>query len=364
MKLTNRIDTFLLAMIVGISLFGWLMVTSSSMTVAAENHHDPYYYSIRQLAHLLLMYIVMFVVMVTPLPIIKKSVPWVFLCSVILLVLIFIPGIGRHVNGSTRWLNLFFFSFEISELIKCSVIMYLARYLSDRSSRSWLKLFLWFMMIALLLLMQPDFGALFVLTFIVLTMGFLSGVSLRYFILIGSVLSMALIGVMVQQPYRMERIATFYDPWSQPYDQGYQLIQSLIAIGNGGFWGVGIGNSIQKWFYLPESHTDFIFSIIVEELGAGAGLALIIAYLVLILHIIWSGVRKTDAFSQNLHFGVGAWLLIQVIIGLCVPLGLLPTKGLTLPLISYGGSSLLALGMAFGLLLKNDSSELSPKEQP
>lgn len=339
------------------TLFGWIMVTTSSMTFAYDFYGSAYYVSIKQFIHIILMILMIALFAMTPIQKIKRLVPWLLLLSLIMLGLLYIPILGKQVNGSTRWLNLGVVSFEVSEMVKWVMILYFAQYLDKQENEkskklAWVKFFLIVGLLTLLLLSQPDFGSVFVITWILLMMAFLSGLHMSYFIGVCGLVVASLYILVQQKSYRLERLISFQDPWADPFGQGYQLIQSLIAIGSGGLWGVGIGSSIQKWSYLPESHTDFIFSIIIEELGAIVGVGLIIMYVVFILYIIRCGCRQKDRFCELVHYGTAAWVFIQAIIAMGVPIGLLPTKGLTLPLVSYGGSSLLVFGMAFGVLLR------------
>lgn len=352
-----RLNHYLLSFVIVIALFGWIMVTTSSMTFAYDFYGSAYQVSIKQFIHIILMFLMITLFGMIPIEKIKRSVPWLLLLSLTMLGLLYIPILGKQVNGSTRWLNLGPVSFEVSELVKWVMILYFAQYLDKQENEksiklAWVKLFLIVGLLTALLLSQPDFGSVLVITWILLIMAFLSGIHMGYFIGVCS-LAVALLYVLLRQKsYRLDRLSSFQDPWADPFGQGYQLIQSLIAIGSGGLWGVGIGSSIQKWSYLPESHTDFIFSIIIEELGAVVGVGLIVLYAMFILYIIRCGCRQKDRFCELVHYGVAAWIFIQTIIAMGVPIGLLPTKGLTLPLISYGGSSLLMFGMAFGVLIR------------
>lgn len=351
-----RVDYPLLLFVVCVSLFGWIMVTTSSMTSGLNIHGSAYYFSIRQLVHIVIMLSLLVLVASIPVSLIKQSVPWLLLMSVVLLLMLHVPNLGREINGSTRWLHLFGVSFEVSEIVKWVVILYFSLLLDKQkhsySHMSWVKMLVVFSIVALLLLKQPDFGSIVVMTSILLMMAFLYGVPLIFFAMISLSASWVLWFLVQQKSYRVARLMSFQNPWSDPLGHGYQLVQSLIAIGSGGIWGVGIGNSMQKWSYLPESHTDFIFSIIIEELGAIMGSVLIASYAAIILYLLRQGYRHHATFEQQVYYGVASWLCVQTAIAFSVPMGLLPTKGLTLPLISYGGSSLVVFGLAFGLLFR------------
>ena len=280
-----------------------------------------------------------------------------------LLVMVLIPGVGRQVNGSTRWLPFGIFNLQASELVKLFVIVYLAGYLVRRgdevrnSIKGFLKPLAILALLSLLLLMEPDFGSTAVMFATALGMMFLGGVRLwEFFALLGVVVA-AMAGLALSSPYRLERLTTFLNPWADPFDSGFQLTQALIAFGRGEWFGVGLGSGIQKLFYLPEAHTDFVFAVIAEELGMVGAMTV----LLLFACVIWRAFliarraeRLDKPFAAYIAYGIGLWIGIQSFINLGVNMGVLPTKGLTLPLMSYGGSSIIAMCMAIALLLRVD----------
>jgi len=272
-----------------------------------------------------------------------------------------VPGIGKMVNGSRRWIHLGFFSLQVTELVKIFTVIYVADYLVRHQEHikkhllgSMTLIFLLGIM-ALLLLLEPDFGTFVVITFTVMTLLFVAGVRLLPFIILFILAAVFLIYLAVMSPYRLARLTTFLNPWEQQYGAGYQLTQSLIAFGRGGLFGVGLGNSVQKLFYLPEAHTDFIFAVVGEELGLLGELLVMALYAGLIIRIFYVGKQAQKLgqdYSAYLAYGIGFWLAFQALVNVGVSLGALPTKGLTLPLMSYGGSSVIVNCMAIALVLR------------
>jgi len=281
--------------------------------------------------------------------------------SLFLLVLVLVPGIGKTVNGSTRWLPLGFINLQVSELVKLFLVIYVAGYLvrhGDAVRRSlwgFLKPMMMVGIAGLLLLIEPDFGATVVIMGTVLAMTFLAGARFVQFISFVTLFVCAAMLLVVTSPYRMQRLTSFANPWADPFDSGFQLTQSLIAIGTGGWFGTGLGGSVQKLFYLPESHTDFLFAVLSEELGF-IGVAVVILLFSMLffrsLKIASQAEAAGNYFAAYMAYGIGIWLSMQAIINMGVNVGLLPTKGLTLPLMSYGGSSLVVSCMAIGLLMR------------
>ena len=283
------------------------------------------------------------------------------LSAILLLGLVLIPGIGHTVNGSTRWLNLGLFTFQISEVVKVLLVIYLSGYLVRRAEQvqtntmGFLKPMFIMAIASGLLVLEPDFGAAAVLLLTGLGMMFLGGVRFVQFILFVSGVLAIMVVLVVTSPYRLLRITSFLDPWADPFNSGFQLTQSLIAIGSGGWFGSGLGGSVQKLFYLPEAHTDFLFAIFAEEFGLAGTVLLISLYAVFALRcfaISKMALLGQQAFGAYLAYGVGLLITLQAIINIGVNMGVLPTKGLTLPFVSYGGNSILSLSFAVGLVLR------------
>ena len=341
-------------------MIGVVMVGSASMAVAEGNGVEPHYYLLRHLVFVVLA--MLLAVALRWLPVARlESVSKLMLGPVVVLLLLpMLPGIGVEVNGSQRWISLGVARFQTVEMAKLLLIIYLAGYLNARSGLldkrllETIKPLLLAGLLTVLLLQQPDFGSAMVLLAIVVSMLFLAGTSLWYLLPLG-MLSLPLLGLAAIEPYRLQRIMSFRDPFADAFGSGYQLSQALIAIGRGEFFGVGIGASIQKLFYLPEAHTDFIFAVLAEETGLLGMVVVMLLYCWLILRIMLIGRQAHNlqqGFMGYVCWGVGIWLALQAIISMGVNLGLLPTKGLTLPLISSGGSSLLMTVAAIALVVR------------
>ena len=354
-------DRWILSIASVLMIFGLLMVASASMVISDQLYHQPFYYMTRQLIYLITGVAIAWGITKIPLKFWEeKSFVLLLLCFFVLLAVL-IPGIGKVVNGSRRWIHLGFLTLQVSEAVKLMAILYLAgflqRHLQEVQTQlsGFIKPLIFFVILGFLLLLEPDFGATSVIAMTVLTLLFIAGARLLPFLIIFSGIIGGMAILAITTPYRMQRLTTFLDPWRHAYDSGYQLTQSLIAFGRGGVFGVGLGNSVQKLFYLPEAHTDFIFAVIAEELGLAGELLLIGLFVVLIARIIHIGqtaLRQEQFFAGFLAWGIGLWLSFQVIINVGVNIGLLPTKGLTLPLISYGGSSVWVSCVAMGIMLR------------
>ncbi len=356
-------DKWLISAVIGLLIIGLMMVSSSSVMVSTKFYHQPFHFLIRQACYLFIGFLVAIVVMRIDTSVWEKySVPMLLLC-LFLLMIVLIPGIGHVVNGSRRWIGVGPISIQVSELAKLTVILYVAGYLV-RQEKSLTESILGFIkpmivlaIVAFLLLLEPDFGATVVIVGTVMAMLFLTGVKLRYYIGLMLVVVVSLAFLAISSPYRMARLTAFLNPWADQFNSGYQLTQSLIAFGRGGWSGVGLGDSVQKMFYLPESHTDFLFAVLAEELGLIGILLVLVLYSIL----VWRGLTiGLNAYLQERRFaaftayGMTFWLGLQAAINMGVNSGLLPTKGLTLPLLSYGGASLVINCIVIALLLRID----------
>jgi len=340
---------------------GLVMITSASSEVAAAQSGNPLYHMIRHLVYVTLGLGACIVTMMVPVATWQRMGYLMLIGAFGLLVLVLIPGIGREVNGSWRWIGFSFFNVQPSEIAKVFVVIYLAGYLVRRQQEvreSWMGFFKPFIVLlpmAGLLLMEPDFGATVVMMGSAAAMLFLGGVGLFRFGLMVA-LAVGAVFVLVQaQPYRMARLTTFTDPWADQFGSGYQLTQALIAFGRGEWFGVGLGNSVQKQFYLPEAHTDFVFSVLAEELGVVGSLATLALFVFVTVRALYIGLWAEKAkqfFAAYVAFGLAFLWIGQFLINIGVNIGLLPTKGLTLPFLSYGGSSLVICCACVGLLLR------------
>lgn len=348
----QQVDMWLVGLLVALSLFGWLMVTSASIDGASQGAGNGLSMMLRHGVFLSFSVVAWGVVMLIPVQLWYRWSALLLLASTIGLLAVWLPGVGVTVNGATRWLELRLFRVQPSEVLKLALVVYLAAYLQRRQDEvrtTWLGFIRPIVMtsgFALILLAQPDFGAVVIILVTLMGMMFLGGVRLGQFVIAMTLVTGVAALLAVTQAYRVQRLLTFMDPWSSEnvFNSGYQLTQALIAFGRGEWFGVGLGNSLQKLFYLPEAHTDFITAVIAEEFGL-VGLALmLLAYAVLMGRMLWVGwqaEQRGALFSGYICYGIAMIFSLQVFINVGVNAGLLPTKGLTLPLISYGGSSLL-----------------------
>jgi cell division protein FtsW len=356
-------DKWLIAAVVGLIIIGLMMVASSSVMISTKFYHEPFHYLIRQVCYLSVGIGVAIVVMrIDSSEWEKFSVPLLFIC-LLLLILVLVPGIGRIVNGSRRWLAFGPIGIQVSELAKMTMILYLAGYLVrqrqsvSQSILGFIRPMIILGVVAFLLLLEPDFGATVVIAGTVMAMLFLSGVKLRYYLGLMVVVGLCLVFLALSSPYRVARLTAFLNPWADQFNSGYQLTQSLIAFGRGGWSGVGLGDGVQKLFYLPEAHTDFLFAVLAEELGLIGILLVLILYSILVFRGLLIGFHanlQERLFAAYTAYGITFWLGLQAAINMGVNAGLLPTKGLTLPLMSYGGASIVVNCIVIALLLRID----------
>ena len=354
-------SVLLLLVVTVLACVGLLMVTSASIDVAERSYGNPFYFAQRHGIYLIMALITAAITYQVSMNVWQRSGAALLILAYVLLVLVLVPGIGRTVNGSTRWISLGLITVQVSELVKIFVLVYLAGYLVRRQHEvkesfwGFIKPVMILSVMALLLLLEPDFGSVVLIMASVFAMLFLGGVKFSQFslLIVGS--GAAAVGLVMSSEYRLRRITGYIDPWADQYSSGYHLVQSLIAFGRGDVAGLGLGNGIQKLFYLPEAHTDFIFAILAEETGLIGTLCIIGLYVTLVLLALFIGNRaeKLGAkFNGYLAYGFGVMLGLQAFINIGVCSGLLPTKGLTLPFISYGGSSLIVNAVIVAMLLR------------
>ena len=345
---------------------GLVMVYSSSIAIAEGGRsygQQPAYFLLRQGVYLAVSFVLAMAAFQVPVAVWQKGALYLFLLGVGLLALVLIPGVGREVNGSQRWLSLFVVNFQPSEIMKLFAVIYAADYTVRKAgdmhsvSKGFLPMFGVMFLVGALLLREPDFGAFAVITVIAMGILFLGGMSVRLFVGLILLLVVGFILLIWFSPYRLQRVVGFMDPWADPYGKGYQLSHALIAFGRGEWLGVGLGASVEKLFYLPEAHTDFLLAVIAEELGFVGVLMVILAFSFIVARAFAIG---RQASQLGLHFaalaaqGIGIWIGVQTIINMGVNMGVLPTKGLTLPLLSYGGSGIAANCCALAVLLRID----------
>lgn len=357
----DQLDPVILLVSLSLLSLGLVMVASSSISVADRNLSNPFYYLQRQMVFTVIGLMAAGFVYRIRLVQWEKSGVALLGFALFLLVLVLIPGVGKTVNGSTRWISMGLLNLQVSEVVKLFLLIYVAGYLVRHGEEvrtsvwGFLKPMLMVGLAGLLLLLEPDFGSTVVIMGTVLAMTFLGGVRFVQFALFMALFGASAMMLVVSSPYRMERLTSFMNPWADPFDTGFQLTQSLIAIGTGGWLGTGLGGSVQKLFYLPESHTDFLFAVLSEEFGFFGVCLIILLYTLLFFRSFRIGLqaeKSGNRFAAYLAYGIGIWLALQAVINMGVNMGLLPTKGLTLPLMSYGGSSLVICCMAIGLLLR------------
>lgn len=358
-----RYDRWLIMVALSLIVLGLLMVASASIETSDHQLHQPFYYFYRQLIFIIAGIVLGCLIFQIEITYWEKISGILLVISTLLLAIVLFPGIGHAVNGSARWIGFGFFRIQVSELAKFAVVIYMAGYLVRRHDEVETKLvgFLKPMtvlgVIAILLIKEPDFGATVVIMATALGMMFLAGMQLRHFLILFLIVLVALSFLAISEPYRLQRLTSFLNPWENAFKSGYQLTQSLIAFGRGSWFGVGLGNSIQKLFYLPEAHTDFLFAVIAEELGLVGMLVVVSLFLFLVLRILFIGKQAQQGgqhFAGYLAYGFALWIAIQFTVSIGVNSGLLPTKGLTLPLVSYGGSSMLINCIVIALLLRID----------
>jgi len=352
-------DVWFLGAVLALLAIGLVMMGSASMAIADKQFHEPFYYIWRQLGYITVALLLGWVVLHVPVDWWNKVSTQLLIAGIVLLMVVLV--VGKQVNGSTRWIDLGVIKIQPSELMKLFAVIFISGYLLRRgdevrnSIKGFLKPMLILCVIGVLLLLEPDFGSGVVIALTALSMMFLGGVRLWQFGVLILMMVTALMLLAYSSPYRVERLTSFLNPWADPFNSGFQLTQALIAFGRGEWLGVGLGASVQKLFYLPEAHTDFLFAVISEETGLLGGIVVLGLFTVLVcraLHIGHVALENGDRFAGYLAFGLGLLIGIQVLINIGVNMGMLPTKGLTLPLMSYGGSSIVATCLACALILR------------
>lgn len=361
-RCVSALDWHLIALLVLMTGFGLVVLQSASITFAESRYGDPFFFLKRQLFAVALGGAIATLI-VLRLPVLKFERLALPICLVVLLglVVVLIPGVGLEVNGAQRWIPLGAMNIQVSEFAKIATALYVASYLMRHGKRlqfsfdAFIKPLILLSLAGVLCLLEPDYGATVVIMTIAVGMIFLGGARVGQFFLC-LILLIAVGSLFIYfSDYRMNRVLSFFDPWSDPFDGAFQLVQSLIAVGSGAVIGVGFGGSVQKLLYLPEAHTDFVFAVYAEEMGLIGVTVLVGLYSALIMMMIQvarRAERVNRAFGVFVVYGIVIWVAFQTFISMSVNMGLLPTKGLTLPFLSYGGSSALALSIAFGLVIR------------
>lgn len=365
MKASHRpqfhFDPTLLLICTALLTIGYIMVVSSSLHLGMEMSGNVLSYPIKQLVHIGIGVFCGFWLARIPMHKWERAGPWLFIAGLFMLVIVLIPGLGVKVNGSVRWLSLGGLRIQVSEIVKIFAVIYIAGYVTRHQESVRLSVYgivkplALFSVACILLLLEPDFGSSVVILVIAMGVMLLGGARLPLFIILLSLLTMISALLVYIAPYRMKRITSFVNPWADPLNDGFQLVQALISFGRGEWLGVGLGNGIQKLFYLPEAHTDFLFSVIAEELG----LLGVVVVICLFAMLVWRIFRIAEAaekagqvFSAFMAYGLGIWFGFQAFVNMGVNMGILPTKGLTLPFMSYGGGSMISMCCAIALLFR------------
>ncbi len=366
-----HLDRFLLCICASLLVVGYIIVVSSSLHLGEKFASNSLHYPIRQFFHIVLGVFVAIAVATIPLKIWEKMGGWLFITGLALLVFVLIPGVGVKVNGSIRWISLGGLRVQVSEIVKFISVVYMASYVTrhqqhvQESTYGLVKPLLLFSVACFLLLMEPDFGSAVVILAIAMGVMYLSGARLWQFLTLIALLCVLGFLLVYFTPYRLARVTVFLDPWADAQNTGFQLVQALIAFGRGEIFGVGLGNGIQKLFYIPEGHTDFLFSVLAEELGLLGVLFVITLFTLLIWHtfsIAAKAEQENEKFAAYVAYGLGIWFGFQAFINMGVNMGVLPTKGLTLPLMSYGGGSMVTMCASMALLFRVHS-EITEKQK-
>lgn len=359
----DRVLVWITVLLLGLGL---VMVYSASIAIAEAGRttgNQSTYYLTRHAAFVLISVLAGLIAFQIPTRIWQRFALHLFLCGLVLLALVLIPGIGKEVNGARRWIPLIVFNLQPSELMKVFAVLYAADYTVRKAAfmhslrKGFLPMFLVMLLTGGLLLREPDFGAFAVITVIAMGILFLGGMNWKLFAGLLVMLVAGFCALIWFSPYRWQRVIGFMDPWSDPYGKGYQLSHALIAFGRGEWLGVGLGASVEKLFYLPEAHTDFLLAVIAEELGFVSVLAIAVMFAWIVLRAFAIGRRaafQERYYAALLAQGIGLWIGVQAIINMGVNMGVLPTKGLTLPLLSFGGSAITATCVAIAILLRID----------
>lgn len=357
----SNIDGLLMFACFSLLIIGFVMVISASLHLGVKMVNDTSHYPFKQFVHIALGLVAAGFVMKVPIQTWEKWSKFLFIIGIVLLLVVLIPGVGIKVNGSIRWLSVFGLRVQVSEVMKLISVVYMAGYITRhadhirRSEFSLVKPMMWLAVACGLLLKEPDLGSAVVIVVIAMGMMYLAGARISQFVALTALLSVAVYFSIVLFAFRLKRVLSFSDPFADAKDTGFQLSQALISFGRGEFWGVGLGNGIQKLFYLPEAHTDFIFSVLGEELGLVGVITIIGLFTILVCRAFAIGElaqKRDEKFSALIAYGLAIWFGFQAFINMGVNMGIMPTKGLTLPLMSYGGGSMIVMCGAMALLFR------------
>ncbi len=368
-KLTqkNELDTFIIACVIILICFGTVMIFSASAPLSSQRYGSEFRLLIKHLVAVLIGTGLAVFIYHVPLRIVRKFTVPLFILNLLLLLAVLVPGIGKSAGGARRWISLGFFNFQPSEFMKVVIILYLARTLSRKVNRiegltQVLPQVIMCLFPMALILKQPDFGTTVVIATVLIALLFITGTRLTYMIIGGLFMIPVVYYIIINSPYKLKRVIAFLDPWSFRYDSGYQVVESLMAFGLGGFSGVGLGASKQKMFFLPEAHTDFIFSIVGEELGFVGVVFIVLLMMFLFYRMIISAARSQSSYRMLIISGAAVLLITEFILNSLVCLGMLPTKGMVCPFMSYGGSSIMSTLFLIGIVLRARREEIKGEE--
>ena len=350
------IDQTLILGVVILCSIGLVMVSSATLDYSYEKTGSSFHFIARHLIYMAIGLITASILSRIKLDFFNDYSKYFLIMSFALSLIVFLPGLGKEINGATRWLNLGFITLQVTEISRLFILIWICSYLSRNDvNQAFNKCLLMVIILSIILIFQKDLGSIILLVSSFFALSLILGLSLKKFFIHLVIVCFAIIPLIILQPYRLARMISFLDPWSDPSGTGYQLMQSLLAFGKGGFFGLGLGSSVQKLFYLPESYNDFIFALIAEELGLIFTLLIIIVFYVIFLRI-FSLAKKSFInnlnFAGNLSYMIGFLITFQAIIHIMVNIGLFPTKGMGLPFISYGGTNLLVMFICFGMLIR------------
>jgi cell division protein FtsW len=349
-----RLDYLFLFSVLALSAVGLTMVFSASPSMSLK-YGDAFYFIKRHLLYLSLGFLALYYGLRLDLENLKSKAPLIFFVSVFLLLLVFIPGVGRKISGASRWIELGLLSFQPSEIIKFSLVIFLAKWLSENKISNFVKgvlpPLLWLGLVSLLIMKQPDLGTVITLSATVLVMLFAAGIQIWHLWLLIAFGVVGVAAISLTVPYRLQRLRAFLDPWQDPQGIGFQVIQSLLAVGSGGLFGLGLGASRQKFFYLPQQFTDFIFAILCEELGFVGGVGVVVLFVIFAARGFRIALSGAGTFKSLLAAGLVGWISLQALVNIMVVLGLIPTTGIPLPFISYGGTATIINLFASGVVL-------------
>tara|TARA_B100001057_G_scaffold36720_1_gene33227 strand:- start:6115 stop:7269 length:1155 start_codon:yes stop_codon:yes gene_type:complete len=353
---TRGLDQIMILAIFILCSIGLVMVSSATLDYSYEKTGDSFHLITKHVTYLIMGITLASIIARIKLEFYNDYSKYFLVFSFLISLVVFIPGVGREINGATRWLDLKFITLQVTEISRIFILIWVCSYLSRKNiNESFNKCFFMIIILSIILIFQKDLGSIILLVISFFSLILILGLSIKRFLIYSTVALIGIIPLVLFQPYRLARVVSFLDPWSDPTGSGYQLMQSLLAFGKGGFFGLGLGSSVQKLFYLPESYNDFIFALIAEELGLVFTAMVVIIFYIIFLRIFILASKSFDnglQFAGNLAYMIGFLITFQSIIHIMVNIGLFPTKGMGLPFISYGGTNLISMFICVGILIR------------